>query len=234
MAQQPNGDFANPDQSGQGGSMARFAITNNTLYTIDQQKISIFDISEAENPTLRGFKDVGFGIETIFPKGNNLFIGSQVGMYIYDISQEDNPIFLSVYEHILSCDPVVADDQYAYVTQRSGTWCGQQNILDIVNIENLSDPILVRSYPMDHPKGLGIQGDVLFLCDDVHLKVFDVSDRESIFLKQEFDLEAFDVIPYNNLLMVTAEEGFYQYVYQDDSLKYLSHIPKTTLDSLSI
>ena len=39
-----------PGQEGRGGSMARFAISGNNLYTVDQGSLTHFDISDANNP----------------------------------------------------------------------------------------------------------------------------------------------------------------------------------------
>lgn len=66
-------------QSGKGGSMARFAITGNSLYIVDNQSLHSYDISTPGNPQKSGSKSLGIGIETIYPYQNNLFIGAQDG-----------------------------------------------------------------------------------------------------------------------------------------------------------
>ena len=52
---------------------------------------------------------------------NRLFIGSQTGMFIYNLSNPDNPVQDGQFNHVRSCDPVIADEKYAYVTLRSGS-----------------------------------------------------------------------------------------------------------------
>lgn len=100
--------------TGQGGSLARFAIGGDRLYTINDFSIKIFDVSGRTDMVFKKDVEVGFGIETLFPVGQNLFIGAQDGMYIYDISSPDSPQRLSYYSHIVSCDPVVVQDNLAY------------------------------------------------------------------------------------------------------------------------
>ncbi|HEV7380112.1 MAG TPA: hypothetical protein VGN64_09980, partial [Dyadobacter sp.] len=107
------GDSANSEmnpQSGTGGSMARFAITGNTLYLVSKETLEVYDISDASNPVKAVSKNMGMGIETIFPYQDHLFIGANDGMYIYNNQAPQNPTLLSKYTHIQSCDPVVVQD----------------------------------------------------------------------------------------------------------------------------
>ena len=211
--------------SGKGGSMARFAITGNNLFTVTPNHLKIYDITTPSMPSLNNSVNLDFGVETIFPYGHNLFIGTQSGMYIYDVSDPASPDRLSVYEHIYSCDPVVAEGQYAYVTLNSlNTWCGRlNNRLDIIDISDLYHPHLVKEYQMEGPRGLGVDGNLLFVCDN-GLKVFDISNKTNIELLHHFNIKASDVIPNGNILLVTGEDGLYQYRYDNGALTFLSKI----------
>ncbi|GAB4343780.1 MAG: hypothetical protein OHK0038_23870 [Flammeovirgaceae bacterium] len=210
--------------SGQGGSLARFAISGDYLYTVDNELLKTLDISNPQKPIPSSTTKIGFNIETIFSRGNTLFIGSQNGMYIYDLQNPSTPTKLSVYQHIVSCDPVVADSKYAYVTLRTGTNCFRGvNLLEIIDIQDLTNPTLITSYPMTNPKGLGIDNTTLFVCDD-GLKVFDVSDVNNIVLKNHFNISATDVIARGGLLLVLGDEGIMQYQYVGDNLQFLSKI----------
>ncbi|MCC5929519.1 MAG: hypothetical protein JJU28_09760 [Cyclobacteriaceae bacterium] len=217
-------------QVGIGGSMARFTISQNHLYTIDQNSLYTFDLSDPQNPPQFPTINVGWGIETIFPYKDMLFIGAQNGMHIYSIQNPSNPEKLSMYQHVLSCDPVVVQDTIAYVTLRGGTECrGFTNQLDIINIKDPSRPRLLVSHPMIHPHGLGIDGKTLFICEGEHgLKVFDASDifRINANLKQHFrGFNAFDVIPYQGHLMLIGLDGLYQYTYTEgEELTLLSKL----------
>jgi len=211
--------------SGKGGSMARFTIVGDYLYTVDEWNLKLFNISNLERPVFEKDISAGFGIETIFPYKGKLFLGSESGMYIYDISDAEHPVKLARYEHIYACDPVVVDDYYAYVTLHSeGSWCGRNtNELQIVDITNPSNPWFVKSYDMINPLGLGIDSTTLFLCDE-GLKVYDISDVYNLDLKHYFNITAYDVIPVDGLLMVVGSDGLYQYRYANDTIQFLSKI----------
>lgn len=109
---------------GQGGSLARFKIVKDYLYTVDSHNINVFNIENLNSPEKVESVHAGFDIETIFNLGDNLFLGSRSGMYIYDISSPSKPVSVSEFQHGKTCDPVVADENYAYVTLRGGNSCG--------------------------------------------------------------------------------------------------------------
>jgi hypothetical protein len=219
-------------QTGVGGSMARFTIVENYLYSVDNSRLYVFDISNLNDPKQGMVKDLGWGIETIFPYDHKLFIGSQTGMHIYDIENPDVPIKLSVFEHVRSCDPVVVADTLAYVTLRGGNNCrnGFANQLDVINIKDPSQPEILISYPMANPYGLGIDDGILFICEgNFGLKIFDAADPMSIdshLLQTYTGVNAFDVIPFNNILIMIGTDGLYQFDYSDiENIRLLSALP---------
>ena len=213
---------------GVGGSMARFAITGDFLYAVDDQSLLAFDISSAK-PVKVSKNDVGWAIETVFPYEDNLFIGSMSAMYIYDISSPGFPEQLSIFPHLTACDPVVAEGDYAYVTLRSSARCPQaSNRLEVINIRDLVNPKKVAFYEMLNPHGLGIDNGDLFVGEgDKGLRILDASNPDNIKqVRHISDIKAMDVIPFNNVLMVTGKDGIVQYDYSDiENLKRLSMIP---------
>ena len=218
--------------AGIGGSTARFTISGNTLYTVSNTALQAYDISTSSDPKKGNKTTLGFGVETIFPYRNNLFIGTKTGMYIYDITQPGAPKQVSFYSHVLSCDPVVAQGNYAYVTLRSGTNCRSQavnvNSLDVIDISAIANPKLLRSYPMTNPRGLGADSTLLFVGEgDYGLRVMDISNPTDVRELQYFySTKAYDVIPTKKRLIVTGPAGIYQYSYADfNQLKLLSQIP---------
>ena len=207
-------------QQGKGGSMARFSIVNNYMYGVSSYKLYAFDIANPSDPKITNSKIISGGIETIYPFRDKLFIGSTSGMFIYDISNPSDPMYTGEFAHVSSCDPVISDGQTAYVTLRSGTECqGFTNQLDVINISNLSNPSLIKTYPMSNPHGLSKDGDNLFICDGkAGLKIYNASDPSSIKLLDKFDnLETFEVITMNGLAIVVAKDGLYQYDYSNNS-----------------
>jgi hypothetical protein len=215
---------------GVGGSMARFTISHDHLYALNLGSIIPFDVSTPTSPVAKEGKYVGWDIETIFPYGNHLFLGASSGMHIFNISNPAQPVGVSTYQHIRSCDPVVVQGKYAYVTLRSGTQCqGFTNQLEVIDIEDLTSPQLVKVYPMTNPFGLGIDNDLLFVCDgNDGLKVFladDVMAIDQNLVAHYKSINAFDVIPLNNILIMIGLNGLYQYDYSDpQNISLLSHI----------
>lgn len=215
---------------GIGGSMARFTISGNNLYIVDQSSLHHFNISSPNTPVKGNTTSLGWGIETIFPYADKLFIGSQAGMFIYSISNPSTPTYISQYNHVSSCDPVVVEGDYAYVTLRSGTKCqGFTNQLDVIDIKNIQQPKLLKTYPMTNPHGLGIDNGTLFISDGSDgLKVYNANDPEKISdnrLGHYKDFDGYDVIPYNKNLIMVGKDGIKQYDYSDpEKLKLLSTI----------
>ena len=212
---------------GQGGSMARFALTINKLYTVSNSDLNVFNTSKAFEPNFITKVNLNnWAIETIFPMKNKLFIGSQTGMYIYDITNPNNPVEAGQFSHVRSCDPVIADDNYAYVTLRSGTACqGFSNQMEVLKLNNLSDVQLVKTYSMVNPHGLSKDGNLLFICDGKDgLKIYDAANVNDMKLIKQFTgIDTYDVIAMNNIALVVAKDGFYQYDYSNrNDIKLIS------------
>jgi hypothetical protein len=226
---QMSSDSASPSSiNGTGGSMARFTLTDGFLYTVTSTNLTVFDVNIADKPNKLKTLNLGFGAETIFPYKDALYIGTTTGMKIYDNKNPADPKYLSNYAHIYSCDPVVVQGIYAYVTLRSGTFCRNgQNSLDIIDVSEPSFPRLVKTIPMLNPHGLAVDGTNLFICEGLNgLKSFDLTDPlkpiEREFIK---DVVSYDVIPTQKRLIVTGKNGIYQYDYTEPkSLKLLSKI----------
>jgi hypothetical protein len=216
--------------TGIGGSMARFTIASNRLYALDDSYLDIVDVSNAQSPTLKNEIKLGWWPETLFPKDETLFIGTRAGLYIYNLANPDQPKQLSAYEHIYSCDPVVVEGDYAFVTLYNGGIChNNTNQLEVVNISDLSNPSLTKVYPFTSPHGLGIDNGILFICDgEAGLKIYDATDVNKITdkpLAQYPNINALDIIPFNNTAMMIGADGLYQYSYADiKNIKLLSKI----------
>lgn len=212
-------------KTGTSGSMARFSIVNDYLYAVSSSQLYSFNISDPASPQQTATSNLGWNIETIYPFQNKLFIGSRQGMFIFDLTNPDNPAKQGQFTHATSCDPVIADGKYAYVTLRSGTSCnGTINQLDIVDISNLSAPVMRKTYSMSNPHGLSKEGDKLFICDGKEgLKLYDAADVNNLKLLSHFKgMETYDVIALNGKAILVAKDGLYQYDYSGPSVKLLS------------
>lgn len=218
-------ESANGGGTGEGGSMARFKIVGDFLYIVDWHNINVFNISNLEKPEVLESVFAGFDIETIFNRGEHLFLGSRSGMYIYNISRPETPTFVSEFQHGTACDPVVVDDQFAYVTLRGGNDCGAtESGLFVIDISDLNKPFEVKSYPMDGPYGLGIKDNLIFICDgDSGLKVYNKENVLDLKLVNHFkDIQTFDVIPLSAQLLMVGDKVLYQYEYLENQIRLLS------------
>jgi hypothetical protein len=218
MSQSAGSATASP--YGIGGSMAKFAIMNNYLYTVSTSALDVFNISNSSDPVHAGSFNIGWSIETIYPYKDKLFIGSQAGVYMYDVTNPELPSVISqvIYPVNNWCvhDPVVADDNYMFETRRTQTICdGTINKLYVMSVANPANPVLLNSYDMKNPRGLSKDGDLLFVCDgEAGLRIFNISDINSLQqLKNITGTETYDVIASNNIAIVVAKDGLYQYDY---------------------
>lgn len=205
-----------PATNGVAGSMARFALYQDFLYTVGQTDMQLFDIKTPTAPRASSRVNLGTAIETVFPYKDKLFIGSQSGMLIYDNANPAQPVRMSVFQHARVCDPVVVNGDIAYVTLRSGNTCGGfTNQLDVVNVKDLFNPKLLKSYPMINPHGLGVDFPNLFIAEGASgLKSFDATDPLNVTQLQYLSgMDSYDVIPLGKTLLMIGKDGLYQYDY---------------------
>lgn len=213
--------------TGKGGSTARFTIAGNYMFTVDRNDLHIFDIENPTNPIETSLYNIGRDIETIFAMDDYLFIGSELAVYIYNIEQPLQPKLIDVFRHSTACDPVVADSNYAYVTLRNnGRACGGTvNELLLINISDIDNSFIEFNYLLEAPYGLGLDKNYLFVCDN-GVKMFDKSDPSDLQLIVKIPgIDARDVIPHQNNLIVTASNGIYQFDYSTGTLVQKSYIP---------
>lgn len=224
-------DSLSPGSSGTGvaGSYAASMIVGDFLYIIDHESIRTMSLEDPDEPQLIDEQEIGDRIESIFNLGDRLFIGSGSGLYLYTINESGIPEYSSSFSYdvfpIFPCDPVVANDQYAYVTLNSdfrtltcgGAFTTEVNNLEIFDISDFTSPVLIAEYEMENPKGVGLDGTTLFLCDnEAGLKIFDVTDPLAIEMIAHFDdFVTYDVIPLNGLLLVVGPESVHQFDYTD-------------------
>jgi len=206
--------------NGTGGSTSRFGLLNDRMYAVSYFDLKVFNTADASNPTLVKKTALTQGnIETIFPYRNNLFIGSQSGMFIYDTANPDDPKLLSQFSHLRNCDPVIADNNTAYVTLHAGTSCGgSANELDVLDITSLTNPVFIKTYALISPRGLAKDGNLLLICDGTDgFKIFNATDNNNIWLikKVSINMDAQDVITYKKTAIVTATDGLYFVDYGD-------------------
>jgi len=211
--------------TGTGGSLARFQIVENYLYTVGNYEMAIFNIQNLQSPTLTNTQYAGWNIETMFQADDYLYLGSTNGMYIYSLNNPSSPEFVSEFTHWEGCDPVVVDGDYAYLTLRGGNLCGQlESVLEIIDISDKFNPTLAARHELENPYGLGIKEDVLFVCDGTAgLKLFNKSNPLNVSeLKTLKNIQSTDVIPLQNSLLMIGGATLYQYEYLENDISLIS------------
>ena len=202
-------------REGTGGSLARFIIVGKRLYCIDNRNLIVFDLSNPAEPDFLKRTEVSQDIETIFYAKYHLFIGGQQGVYIYDVEDNIDPQYRGEFEHAERCDPVVVDGDRAYVTLRGGSPCGQwRSQMDILDVSDVRNPRLLKTYEnVNSPYGLAVRDGIAIVCDgEFGMRILNVEEEKRI---RECDrireITPFDVIWHNDMLIVTAKEGFFLY-----------------------
>jgi hypothetical protein len=210
-------DAAGGGATGAGGSLARFAIVNNYMYTIDDNNLRVFNITVPDNPQLVRIVPVGFSIETIYPFKGKLFIGSTSAVFIFSIDVPDQPVKLgeAISPQVLRrCDPVVAKDTVAYATLRTNGPCGGlQSILAVYDIKDPTKPFQKNSIPLTEPYGIGYSDSALYVCDRGRgLVIYNISSPfNPVFTSSKNDGEYVDVIPYLGTLICWVKGGIILY-----------------------
>lgn len=219
---------------GRTGSMARLQVAGDRLYALAGTRLEVVDLSRPGRMVRENSVEVGFGMETLFATDSLLYMGANNGMHVYDLRLPSSPTRLSGFWHVRSCDPVVVQGGLAYVTLRGGGGCrGGANELQILDVADPSAPRLLKAFPMVHPHGVGVDGNLLFLCDGgAGLKVFGLEPGPALALAEHVEgVDAYDVIPAAGgaeggpVLILSAKEGLMQFDYSEFPMRRLGVIP---------
>jgi hypothetical protein len=216
------------------GSMARFIVHEGLLYALDERQLIVYDLTVSAAPEKVRAVPVNADAETLFPYGHLLFVGTRQGMLVYELADDPTtPKLIGQAAHVVSCDPVVVENDIAYVTLRSGNGGGCRqgiNALMVFDVKDPTRPQKLSQQSLKSPHGLGIDGDRLFVADGKDgLLVFDVREPSRPKLIAEAPgVAGYDVIANAGTLFLSADDGLYQYRYGaegDIEPKPLSKIP---------
>jgi hypothetical protein len=210
-------DSAAANASGAGGSTAKFTLSGNYLYVVDNTSLKAFQVADPQHPVYKSKTEVGVNIETIFPYEDKLFIGSSSSMYIYSLTNPDQPQRIAKADYNIvrmSCDPVIAKDSVAYATLRATGRCGwAQSALVAYNIKNIASPVQVSTTAVSSPFGLGMKDNALYVCQaNLGMFVYNITNRYNPVYARTISGDTFyDVIPYGNILIAQIEGGLALY-----------------------
>lgn len=200
--------------TGTGGSTARMTVAGDYLYAIAGSDIQLFDISQVGSANPFTKVTITWDIQTLFPYGDYLLVGAADGMHILDNTDPASPRYVADFTHARAQDPVVASDGVAYVTLKSipgSTAVTDQ--MDVIDISDILQPTLVTTLAMQGPTGLAVNGNRLYVCDDIAgIKIFDVSDRRNPTLLDGIrDVNCNDVIARGDILYVIDDTRLLQF-----------------------
>ena len=208
--------FAGNSSNGN-GSVNRIAFHNQHVYVISRSNLTIFE--DLGNLNKVYDQMMGNNMETVYPDGDRLFIGTQNSMMLLDITNPQQPDYVSDFWHVTACDPVYPEGNVAYVTLRTGDQnnCpGNENALIVLDITNPYNPVEQEEFVMDSPYGMTMIGNLLYVGEGSNgLRIFDATDRLNLReIKHDKNVTAYDVIAHptkSNILLISGPQGIGQY-----------------------
>src|SRR5690606_31241070 len=137
------------------GSMARFIVHEGFLYALNKTELVVYELEGAFDmrPKQVGRFPVQADAETLFPYGRLLFVGTRQGMLVYELGAHPAaPKLIGQAAHVVSCDPVVVENDVAYVTLRSASSCRRgQNALLVFDVKDPTSPQQLAQRPLSSP-----------------------------------------------------------------------------------
>jgi hypothetical protein len=221
---------------GKGGSETRFAVQGDFLYIARGNALTPVDLYDPSDPIVHeevGYRDENT-FETVFAYQGYLYIGTSDGVLILNSAKSPiTPYFESfASRNVRGCDPVVVQNNFMFSTIRTGTVCNRfgNSALFIHDVSNKTIPFGIYTENVESPRGLGIDGNLLFLCQaDKGLAVYNWNEatKKLTYRYQKPEIYAFDVITGSNTLIVAADNGLYLYDYTDpNNIRKLSRVAR--------
>lgn len=214
----------------QAGSMARFIAHDGFLYALDAHELKVYEAASSGSPEHVRTIELTMTAETLYPYQRMLFVGTREGMLVYGLNDPSDPELIGKAQHVFSCDPVVVENDIAYVTLRSAGCNQGVDALIVFDVKDPTKPKELAKRTLASPHGLDIDGSALFVADKQDgLLVFDVRDpSKPSLLATVPNVAGYDVIARAGILFVSADDGLYQYRYGPEGTlaeKPLSRIP---------
>ncbi|HPH01986.1 MAG TPA: hypothetical protein PK297_03440 [Spirochaetota bacterium] len=154
-----------------GGSLARFAVAGDYLYTLRSGRIKVFQlrggIASPVDPLSLGEYSTAWDIETIHSALGNLFMGAASGVHVYSLSNPEAPVRIGGLTHVRARDPIVVEEPYAYVTLRDGNFSdgGPLSRLEVLRLNDLTNMERIRTIGVGAPYGLAAKSGYVYVCD---------------------------------------------------------------------
>lgn len=214
--------------TGIGGSTARMVIVDDFLYAIANDQIQLFSIADPSMPNPWSRVTVDWNIQTLFPYNEYLLVGAADGIHILNNSDPASPFLIGDLTHARTIDPVVAANGYAYVTLKNdpNAFNGVEDQMNVVSLADITNPQLIKVYPMQGPEGLSTVDNRLFVCDgSAGLKQYNLDNPENpVFVDVLPNLDCNDVIATGGILYAITDTSMQQYDYSVSPPSLLSSI----------
>jgi len=214
------------------GKYNTMKIIGDYIYAVTDSELVTIDRSDAENSIEIDRQQISSRIENLYEAEGVLFVGSEVDMHIFKVADNGIPELQSSTQHIAFsdevevCDPVVANQDIAYVTLSSvqpdnSQPCGGEIVIDELRTYDVSDltaPKLVNVQEMNSPQGLSIDGDLLFVTNlHANTMVYQVDHAGSTDLVAFIPGGAHDVFAANGKVLIVSKTEIKQYDYSNVS-----------------
>jgi hypothetical protein len=184
---------------------------NDQLLVLDSQSIIQYDIKEGGEFEFRHEVAIDPGMETIHANGAYVLVGSNSAVYFLRFNSFGTLELVSSYEHLTSCDPVVASNGIAYSTLRStGCRFNGAELLDVIDFSDIENPTLIKSYSTHAPYGLALNEQFLFVCEYGGITMYDRSNAEELVQVDFLEVEGqtpIDLILRGNNMVVRTMDG---------------------------
>lgn len=174
--------------------------------------MNLFDISDPQNPIWLFCHGYGYTMElhvsTVTLYDDFAFAGFSGSYYdntrfnIYDISDPQNIVNVGGNEiDANSVNKIVAQDDYAYA--------GCTNGLHIIDINDLTNPLLVYIYDIGYVQDLEARGNMLYCCSSGDLKIVDISNPLALELigSWESNEYPYEIKIYDDYAYMPGREG---------------------------
>ncbi len=196
------------------GSLASFNIQGDFLILIDQNRIISYNITNPDVPKFASqYVDHSNIFETLFIRGDEIFVGSRNEMLIMHMDAVGSFEMIGRASHLRSCDPVVVQEDIAYVTTNSAGPCGGADLLLIYDVSDIFQPQILVQREMSAPLGLAIHGKYLYICDQKDgLVIYNVESTYDPKVARKISIDgARDIIIYDPTEMMLLTDDALQF-----------------------
>ena len=209
----------------------RFAMSGKFLYAISgYSNVQIIDLENGVSPVLIQNFTTEPVLTSINASGDKLFLGSYLGIIMYQNTSSGIPEKILVLPKTAPCDQVIAHDNTAYVLQGSDSFCSTNpSALSSIDISK-NPPKWMKTYMLEGPYKISLKYPYLYVAEEKKgLKVFDVTDdvaTDQHLLAFKSDIKPKNVLAFGKTVLVVTDDNLYQFDISDPkTLRQLSSIP---------